>query len=653
MEIPEERAARKIAATRAEDAPFATRAEDSARTPPPPSFSSRGPPGPRRLRKPRAPRTRSARRARRRRFRANPRTRTASALSAAGPRRTRSPPPPARARSAARETARRGGAAGGARRRRRRRACRHRRVRLGRRRVRGPGTSPSSPWTRNPSSRTRTRSSARRSGRAGGRRCSRARGRTEAKRVVDSGDSAAAREAAIADRSPHAPCAAWSASASRRGAGLRRRRGAQSRAGGGARDDRGRNRRRGPSANGDKRFERAAKAPVLAPPSSPVCATGTCARSRRAWRRPRLVTPPRGRPLGARDGGERVGPGEDPLGRQSPARPAGAPPTGRRRADSAAWLRKQNGAAVGSGDAFAVKAATGAPVAATRAAASRPPPTRDAHRAGRVAAARAPRPPSAQLAVWRGSAARKVVPRGGASGGARRAGRRGGAAARGPSRARLARELRPARVARRGPTATIARVLDGCLDAVAERAAARPDAPGFSGELFRRHRGRARRSAPGNVLQPARALRDRRGRAARGGRDRRAGDAQMFRPLTYCAADLANAGRLARLRRAPRRRRAGGGRPTSSAWATTWRCASRASWTGSAPSDHSSLRITRASRSGPCSCSCTSRTGRGARRRCAARSAGGARSGGRTSAKNSSSARRRALAWLEDAGRVF
>ena len=73
MEIPEERAARKIAATRAEDAPFATTRGgpgDASAS----SFSSRGPPGPRRLRKPRAPRTRSARRARRRRFRANPRT---------------------------------------------------------------------------------------------------------------------------------------------------------------------------------------------------------------------------------------------------------------------------------------------------------------------------------------------------------------------------------------------------------------------------------------------------------------------------------------------------------------------------------------------------------------------------------------------------
>ena len=62
--------------------------------------------------------------------------------------------------------------------------------------------------------------------------------------------------------------------------------------------------------------------------------------------------------------------------------------------------------------------------------------------------------------------------------------------------------------------------------------------------------------------------------------------------------------------------------PTSRRWATTWRCASRASWKASA-----TRKKGRASRSGPCSCSCTSRTGRGARRRRARFYAGGARSG--------------------------
>ena len=91
MERPEERAARKIAATRAEDAPFAvTRATDSARTPPPPSFSSRRTPGAATSSQAAGPEdalgeTRAAATL----PHANPRTRTASALSAAGPRRGR------------------------------------------------------------------------------------------------------------------------------------------------------------------------------------------------------------------------------------------------------------------------------------------------------------------------------------------------------------------------------------------------------------------------------------------------------------------------------------------------------------------------------------------------------------------------------------
>ena len=448
------------------------RAEDPARTPPPPSFSSR--PGPRRLRKPRAPRTRSARRARRRRPRQSAH---ANSEALAGPRRTRSPRRRrardfggARNRPPRRATAARAGGPG----------VRHRRVRHRRRRVRGPWTSPSSPWTRNPSSRTRTRS--RRSFRPswGPAGVLAHAGRAEAKRVVDSGGRRRP-EAAIADQS-HAPCA-HGLSASRRGAELRRRRGAQSRRRW-PRDDRGRrSRRRDEKRNGDKRFgaRRRLRCSRLELP-------GLCDRYMRAVEA-RLATGPalslpRAVDLGARDGGERVGPGEDPLGRRARRRarrerrrPAPAPRQTRRVAPQTKRRRRRPGRVCREGGGRRARRRE-------RGGSDRPPRLATLV-AQEGAAARAPPP----LRNWRFGAEappKSTCPR-------RRPRRsacwpRGGAAARGPSRA-LARELRPARVARREPTATIARVLT-VPDAVADGAAA-PRRAGFSGGSSDAHRTRA------------------------------------------------------------------------------------------------------------------------------------------------------------------
>ena len=97
------------------------------------------------------------------------------------------------------------------------------------------------------------------------------------------------------------------------------------------------------------------------------------------------------------------------------------------------------------------------------------------------------------------------------------------------------------------PTATIARVLDGYLDAVADGAAARPDAPGFSAR-----EATARGSVPAAIDARADRLREIcfnllvlfcTGESAlrespNGAREVR----KMFHPLTYRAADLADAG---------------------------------------------------------------------------------------------------------------
>ena len=370
-------------------------------------------------------------------------------------------------------------------------------------------------------------------------------GRTEAKRVVDSGGYAAASEAAIADQSPHAPCArvvcerfaprrrsSGDAAALRAALEVALEMTAGDEAGA---EDR--------SANGDKRFgaRRRLRCSRLELP-------GLCDRYMRAVEA-RLATGPALSLPRALDPSELAMEvsawdlvktlwGDEPGG----APGGSAADRHRRRAKLGAWLRKQNGTAVGSGDAFAVKAATGAPVAATRAAAATGHPRLATLIAqggcGGAGAALA----SAQLAVWRGSAAEKYVPAAASSA----LGVLAGEVA--PPRADL--PVRDWRVNfglhvwhGASPTATIARVLDGYLDAVADGAAARPDAPGFSDASSSDATADARadrlRETCFNLLvlfaTGADALRE---AGATGALETR----KMFHPLTYCAADLANAG---------------------------------------------------------------------------------------------------------------
>jgi hypothetical protein len=238
-------------------------------------------------------------------------------------------------------------------------------------------------------------------------------GRTEAKRVVDAGGYAAASEAAIADQSPHAPCARVVCerfAPRRRSSGdaaalraalevaLEMTAGDEARA-----EDR--------NANGDARFGKRRRLRC-----SRLELPGLCDRYMRAVEA-RLATGPALSLPRALDPSELAMEvsawdlvktlwGDEPGG----APGGSAADRHRRRAKLGAWLRKQNGAAVGSGDAFAVKAATGAPVAATRAAAATGHPRLATLIAqggcGGAGAALA----SAQLAVWRGSAVEKYVP---------------------------------------------------------------------------------------------------------------------------------------------------------------------------------------------------------------------------------------------------
>ena len=363
--------------------------------------------------------------------------------------------------------------------------------------------------------------------------------------MVDSGGYAAASEAAIADQSPHAPCArvvcerfaprrrsSGDAAALRAALEVALEMTAGDEAGA---EDR--------SANGDKRFgaRRRLRCSRLELP-------GLCDRYMRAVEA-RLATGPALSLPRALDPSELAMEvsawdlvktlwGDEPGG----APGGSAADRHRRRAKLGAWLRKQNGAAVGSGDAFAVKAATGAPVAATRAAAATGHPRLATLIAqggcGGAGAALA----SAQLAVWRGSAAEKYVPAAASSA----LGVLAGEVA--PPRADL--PVRDWRVNfglhvwhGASPTATIARVLDGYLDAVADGAAARPDAPGFSDASSSDATADARadrlRETCFNLLvlfaTGAGALRE---AGATGALETR----KMFHPLTYCAADLANAG---------------------------------------------------------------------------------------------------------------
>jgi nuclear pore complex protein Nup98-Nup96 len=362
--------------------------------------------------------------------------------------------------------------------------------------------------------------------------------------VVDAGGYAAASEAAIADQSPHAPCARVVCerfAPRRRSSGdaaalraalevaLEMTAGDEARA-----EDR--------NANGDARFGKRRRLRC-----SRLELPGLCDRYMRAVEA-RLATGPALSLPRALDPSELAMEvsawdlvktlwGDEPGG----APGGSAADRHRRRAKLGAWLRKQNGAAVGSGDAFAVKAATGAPVAATRAAAATGHPRLATLIAqggcGGAGAALA----SAQLAVWRGSAVEKYVPAAASSA----LGVLAGEVA--PPRADL--PVRDWRVNfglhvwhGASPTATIARVLDGYLDAVADGAAARPDAPGFSDATPREHLVDARadrlRETCFNLLvlfaTGADALRE---AGAAGAMETR----KMFHPLTYCAADLANA----------------------------------------------------------------------------------------------------------------
>ena len=372
-------------------------------------------------------------------------------------------------------------------------------------------------------------------------------GRTEAKRVVDAGGYAAASEAAIADQSPHAPCArvvcerfaprrrsSGDAAALRAALEVALEMTAGDEAGA---EDR--------SANGDARFGKRRRLRC-----SRLELPGLCDRYMRAVEA-RLATGPALSLPRALDPSELAMEvsawdlvktlwGDEPGG----APGGSAADRHRRRAKLGAWLRKQNGAAFGSGDAneFAVKAATGAPVAATRAAAATGYPRLATLIAqggcGGAGAALA----SAQLAVWRGSAVEKYVPAAASSA----LGVLAGEVA--PPRADL--PVRDWRVNfglhvwhGASPTATIARVLDGYLDAVADGAAARPDAPGFSDATPDEcspvdARADRLRETCFNLLvlfaTGADALRE---AGAAGALETR----KMFHPLTYCAADLANA----------------------------------------------------------------------------------------------------------------
>ena len=214
----------------------------------------------------------------------------------------------------------------------------------------------------------------------------------------------------------------------------------------------------------------------------------------------------------------------------------------RRRAGVGAWLRKHNGAA--SDDGFAAKMATGAPVAATRAAAASGHPRLATLIAQGGCGGAGGELAAAQLATWRGGAVETYVPASVSS----VLGVLAGEVA--PPRADLV--VRDWRVNfglhvwhGASPTATIARVLDGYLDAVADGAAARPDAPGFQPPDETKH------SALPSVPIDARADRLKETcfnllvlfstGAALSSRETIAELRKMFHPLTYCAYDLANA----------------------------------------------------------------------------------------------------------------
>ena len=367
-------------------------------------------------------------------------------------------------------------------------------------------------------------------------------GRTEAKAAAGAGGYAAASETAVANQSPHAPCAR----VVRERFAPRRR-------------------------NGDAAALRAALEVALEMTAGDAEETETRFGSRRRLRCSRLELPGLCdrymRAVEARLGaGAPAAPvlDADPTELATEVRawdlvktlwgdePGGAPDGSaadrhRRRAKLGAWLRKQNGTAVAS-DAFPAKAAFGAPVAATRAAAASGHPRLATLIAQGGCGGAGGALAAAQLEVWRGGAVGKYVP-----------------AAASSALGVLAGEVAPPREDLpvrdwRGnfgmhmwhgasPSATIARVLDGYLDAVADGVAARPEAPGFGSRAGRFENASSKTpiDARADRLQETcfnllvlfstgngAALRE----SANGAREAR----KMFHPLTYCAADLANAG---------------------------------------------------------------------------------------------------------------
>ena len=368
-------------------------------------------------------------------------------------------------------------------------------------------------------------------------------GRTEARQVATAGGYAAASASALVDRSPHAPCARV---VSERFAPCRRNGDAAAlRAALEVALDMTVGASPGDESSGEKVFgaRRALRCSRLDLP-------GLCDRYMRAVSSARLAFLSRASPRNA-DPAELAMEvsawdlvktlwGDEPGGA-----PAGsAADRHRRRAGVGAWLRKHNGAA--SDDGVAAKVATGAFVAATRAAAASGHPRLATLIAQGGCGGAGGELASAQLHSWRGGAVETYVPASVSS----VLGVLAGEVA--PPRADLF--VRDWRVNfglhvwhGASPTATIARVLDGYLDAVADGAAARPDAPGFTPTDERN----ARDSALPSVPIDARADRLKETcfnllvlfstGAALSSRETIAELRKMFHPLTYCAADLANA----------------------------------------------------------------------------------------------------------------
>ena len=364
-------------------------------------------------------------------------------------------------------------------------------------------------------------------------------GRTEARQVATAGGYAAASASALTDRSPHAPCARV---VSERFAPCRRNGDAAAlRAALEVALDMTVGASPGDESSGEKVFgaRRALRCSRLDLP-------GLCDRYMHAVSSARLAFLSRASPrntdpaelameVSAWDLVKTLW-GDEPGGA-----PAGsAADRHRRRAGVGAWLRKHNGAA--SDDGVAAKVATGAFVAATRAAAASGHPRLATLIAQGGCGGAGGELASAQLHSWRGGAVETYVPASVSS----VLGVLAGEVA--PPRADLF--VRDWRVNfglhvwhGASPTATIARVLDGYLDAVADGAAARPDAPGFSDATPDEcspvdARADRLRETCFNLLvlfaTGADALRE---AGAAGALETR----KMFHPLTYCAADLANA----------------------------------------------------------------------------------------------------------------